>query len=184
MNNTKLTHLLRNGKEEKAFTKLYSLYPKVEKYILINSGSKAEALDVFQEGLIILFNKSKTNTELVADGFLIKTCKYLWQNQLRKNKVRYSDDAQLNELIEDNSELELLIEKENKLNEIEAIVKKISKKCRQIFELFYFKSMRMTQVAEIIGYKSVQSAKVQKYKCMEQARNLALANEHNINLKH
>jgi len=44
--------------------------------------------------------------------------------------------------------------------------------------------MRMTQVAEIIGYKSVQSAKVQKYKCMEQARNLALANEHNVNLKH
>jgi len=198
MNNVKITDWLRNEKQERAFSKLYTLFPKVEKYILLNSGSKEEALDIFQEGLIILYQKSKSDSTLIADEFLIKTCKYLWHNELRKKKVRgYGDfESQLrssttpnksnniNNLIQEDSELELLIEKENKLIQVEEIVKQISKKCREIFELFYFKSMSMTEIAKKIGYKSVQSAKVQKYKCMEQARNLALANtEHNINTK-
>ena len=184
MDNTKITDWLRNGKQERAFSKLYKLFPKVEKYILQNSGSKAEALDVFQEGLIILYQKSKTDATIVADGFLIKSCKFLWHNELRKKKVRIGDSTKSETLIQDDSELELLIEKENKLIQVEEIVKQISKKCREIFELFYFKSMSMTEIAKRIGYKSVQSAKVQKYKCMEQARNLAIAStEHNVNTK-
>ena len=175
MNNTKITNWLREGKEEKAFSKLYSLFPKVEKYICLNSGSKDEALDIFQEGLICLYHKCKDNTELQIDGFLIQTCKFLWQNELRKKKVRFGDSEKSNQLIYED-ELEGLLEKEEKLIQVEAIVKQISKKCREIFELFYFKSMSMTEVAKSVGYKSVQSAKVQKYKCMEQARNLALAN--------
>lgn len=199
MNNNKITDWLRNGKQERAFSKLYTLFPKVEKYILQNSGSKEEALDIFQEGLIILYQKSKDSSDLIADGFLIKSCKFLWHNELRKKKVRGSGgsfeffrkngtsttkNSKVDNLIQDDSELELLIEKENKLNQVEEIVKQISKKCREIFELFYFKSMSMTEIAKRIGYKSVQSAKVQKYKCMEQARNLAMANtEHNVNTK-
>lgn len=193
MNNNKITDWLRNGKEEKAFSKLYKLFPKVEKYILINSGSKEEALDIFQEGLILLYQKSKENKDLTPDGFLIKSCKYLWQNELRKKKVRGNSGGlhsftkndgtsttnknNINHLIQEDSKIESLIEKENKLKQVEEIIKQISKKCREIFELFYFKSMRMTEIAKRIGYKSVQSAKVQKYKCMEQARNLALKSD-------
>ena len=69
VNNTKITDWLREGKEEKAFSKLYSLFPKVEKYICLNSGSKDEALDIFQEGLILLDKKSEQNKELHVDGF-------------------------------------------------------------------------------------------------------------------
>ena len=185
MDNLKITNWLRTGKQEKAFGKLYQLFPKVEKYILQNSGSKEEALDIFQEGLIILYQKSKTDSTIVVDGFLIKSCKFLWHNELRKKKIRIGDSSKSETLIQDESEIELLIEKENKLIQVEEIVKQISKKCREIFELFYFKSMSMTEIAKKIGYKSVQSAKVQKYKCMEQARNLALANtEHNVNSKY
>ena len=184
MNNTKITNLLRNGKQEKAFSKLYSLFPIVKKYILQNSGSNDEALDVFQEGLILLYKKSKIDENLNLEGFLIQSCKFLWHNELRKKKVRVNDSEQTEFLTDDNSELELLIEKENKLQKVEHIVKQISKRCRTIFELFYFKSLSMTEIAKKIGYKSVQSAKVQKYKCMEQARKLAIANEQIINLKH
>ena len=184
MDNKKVTNWLRNGKQEKAFTKLYKLFPKVEKYIHQNSGSKEEALDIFQEGLILLYQKSITDSEIIIEGFVIKSCKYLWQNELRKKKVRIGDSEKSDSLIQDDSELELLIEKERKLNQVEEIVNQISKKCQQIFELFYFKSMSMTEIAKKIGYKSIQSAKVQKYKCMEQARNLVLANtEQNVNSK-
>ncbi|MGV6860767.1 MAG: RNA polymerase sigma factor [Putridiphycobacter sp.] len=184
MNNNKITNLLVQEKHEKAFSRLYKNFPKVEAYVQQNSGSKAEALDIFQEGLILLYKKVKTEPTIQAEGFLIKSCKYLWQNELRKKKVRRGDSEKLEVFIQSDNELEILIEKETKLIQVEKIVSQISKKCREIFEMFYFKSMRMTEIAKKIGYKSVQSAKVQKYKCMEHARNLALANtEQNVNLK-
>jgi len=177
MNQAKIKKLLLQGQIDKAFTKLYKLYPKVEKYVLINSGSKAEALDIFQEGLILLYNKTKTKQDFTLDGFLIKSCKFLWQNELKKKKVRSGNSNQTEKIIQDDSDLQNLIEKENKLIKLEKIIKQISKKCQEIFNLFYFKSMSMTEIAKKFGYKSVQSAKVQKYKCMEQARNLALTSD-------
>ncbi len=60
MNQSKIVEQIRNGKEERAFERLYKFYPKVEKYICINSGSKEEALDIFQEALIVLFKKIQT----------------------------------------------------------------------------------------------------------------------------
>ena len=184
MNSIKIKKLLQSGKQEKAFTKLYSLFPIVKKYILQNTGTKDEALDVFQEGLILLYKKSKIDHSIHIEGFLIQSCKLLWHNELKKKKVRIGDSQQTELLSENNTEIELLIEKENKLKQVELIVKKISKRCRTIFELFYFKSLSMTEIAKKIGYKSVQSAKVQKYKCMEQARQLAIATEQIINTKH
>jgi len=191
MNNTKISNLLKSGKQEKAFSKLYSLFPIVKKYIVQNSGSKDEALDIFQEGLLLLYKKSSSDDTLNLEGFLIQSCKFLWHNELRKKKIRVGSfeshlqslTTKIDNLPFDNSELELVIEKENKLQKVEHIVKQISKRCRTLFELFYFKSLSMTEVAKQIGYKSVQSAKVQKYKCMEHARKLALATEQITNPK-
>ena len=40
--------LFKNGQREKAFKRLYGLYPRIEKLILSKGGSKADANDVFQ----------------------------------------------------------------------------------------------------------------------------------------
>ena len=53
MKTSKISGWLSAGEVNKAFSKLYQLLPKVEKYVVQNSGSKAEALDIFQEALII-----------------------------------------------------------------------------------------------------------------------------------
>ena len=173
MNDKKISEWFNSGQVNKAFTRLYSQYPKVEKYILQNSGSKDEALDIFQEGLILLYRKYQEDQSISYEGFLINSCKFLWKNELRKKKVRQGDDSK-NEFLTDDNELSELLEKEQKFRQIEDILQQISKKCRTIFTLFYYKSMNMTQVAKAIGFKSVQSAKVQKYKCMVHARNLAM----------
>jgi len=173
MNESKIAEWLKTGKENKAFTKLYTLYPNVEKYILSNSGSKPEALDIFQEGLVLLYQKSQSEYNVSPEGFLVNSCKFLWKNELRKKKVR-SGDSLKNDYLINEKEITDLLEKEEKFQQIEDILKQISKKCRDIFNLFYYKSLSMTEVTKRIGFKSVQSAKVQKYKCMEHARNLAM----------
>ena len=184
MNNSKILLQLKNGEQERAFRRLYTFYPKVEKHILVNSGSKQEALDIFQEGLIILFKKVKTiqlDSAIRIDGFLINTCKLLWSNELRKKKVRKKSSEDGLEQLEYIDEIEERIEKENKLKSIDEILKKLGEKCRSILELFYYKKCSMDKIAEKFGYKSVQSAKVQKYKCMENARKMALDNNYKNN---
>lgn len=49
----------------------------------------------------------------------------------------------------------------------------ITDKCRKIFELFYFKKEDMNTIARELDFTSVNSAKTQKYKCMERAIELA-----------
>lgn len=65
MRDHKIVQLLREGKESIAFRKLYSCYPKIEKLILSNGGSKSDAEDLFQEALIIFYEKvQQSNFEL------------------------------------------------------------------------------------------------------------------------
>lgn len=176
MNNNKISRQLINGSHEKAFVRLYSLYPKVEKYICINSGSKEEASDIFQEALILTYRKVNAvdfNTSIKIDGFLVNSCKLLWSNELRKKKVRQKvGDTGLDDLVEKN-EIQELIEKEEKLIVIDQIIEKIGKKCKDLLEMFYFKNFSMKEIAKKFGYKTIQSAKTKKYKCMEHARGLA-----------
>ena len=176
MNENKIINYLQVGKQDKAFARLYKYYPKVEKHILVNSGSKEEALDIFQDALVLLYQKvnaGELQEEVKIDGFLINSCKLLWSNELRKKKVRKGDDSGLGGL-KDEDELAELEEKENKFGIVDEALKKLGNKCKKILELFYYKSLSMDKIAKEFGYKTVKSAKVQKYKCMESARKLAL----------
>lgn len=176
MNNSKIIIQLQTGNQERAFTRLYKFYPKVEKHISINSGSKDEALDIFQEALIILFKKVQNlpaDSPINIDGFLLNSCKLLWNNELRKKKVRKNTGDEGLENMEYSDDIEAQIEKEVKLKSIDEILKKLGEKCKNILEAFYYKSFSMTEIAKRFGYKTVQSAKTKKYRCMEHARKLA-----------
>ena len=132
MNESKIIHLIQNGKAEKAFAKLYRYYPKVEKYVCINSGSKDEALDIFQDALIILYRKIielNESANFSIDGFLINTCKLLWSNELRKKRVRTGDETGLDKLLFED-EIQQHIEKENKFKTIENVLQQLGEKCK------------------------------------------------------
>ena len=176
MNEGKIIHFLQQDMQEKGFRRLYKYFPKVEKHIVVNSGSKEEALDIFQDALVILYQKVQDmspDSPIKIDGFLINTCKLLWSNELRKKKVRTGDDSGLGRL-EYEDDIAEQIEKEEKFKMVEDVIKKLGAKCRKILELFYFKSFSMESIAKKVGFKTVKSAKVQKYKCMENARKMAL----------
>jgi len=179
MNEAKIIDLIKSNRQEKAFKQLYKFYPKTEKYICINSGSKAEALDVFQDALIILFRKISNeifDNSISCEGYLVNTCKLLWSNELRKKKVRIGDEKGLSKL-EDEDEIQVQIEKENQFKTIENVLLKLGEKCRSILEQFYFKSLSMESIAKKFGFNTVDAAKVQKYRCLETARKMALENE-------
>ena len=128
MNNKKIIVQLQNGETEKAFMGLYQFYPKVEKHIRINSGSKEEALDIFQEGLILVFKKVQElspDSAVKIEGFLINACKLLWSNELRKKKVRRNSGEEVLNNLQYQDEIQDQLEKEAKLKTIDEVLKQL-----------------------------------------------------------
>jgi RNA polymerase sigma factor (sigma-70 family) len=173
MTDEKIIELLKANKTDKAFYKLYADFPKIQKMILRKGGSKNDAQDIFQEALIVFYRKvTETDFKLTSKigTYLYSVSRFLWKDEMAKNKKR--NYKELPESLSENElqELEELAEKETKLKAVEAVLQTISKKCKEIFELFYFKSCSMKEIAAKMNYTSERIARTQKYKCMEQAK--------------
>lgn len=173
MNDKILIELLRNNKTDKAFGKLYKGYPKIERLITSKGGTKSDAQDVFQEALIILYRKVTTSDFTLTSQlstYLYSVSRFLWKDELIKSKRIQQQDFKLDLIPDEITELELLMEKENKLKQVEEILQSITEKCREILQLFYFKELKMREISVKLGYSSEKVAKTQKYKCMEEAK--------------
>ncbi len=177
MKDHEIIHKIRLGKREKPIKQLYKEYPKVRAKILATGGTEEIAQEIFNDSLILLIEKvSDPQFQLTSKltTYLYGINRFLWKNELRKQK-RFVELEWSDTLIISDEDLGYQEEKEEKLKAMESILQKISEKCRKIFEMFYFNKQSMQLIAEKLGFSSVNSAKTQKYKCMERA--IKLANE-------
>lgn len=166
---------LRSGNREKPIKALYKEYPKIERLIINNGLSKEIAKEVFNDSLILLIEKVQSPDFLLTSKmttYLYGINRFLVQNELRKqrkkNEIAWTDGMN----IADN-DFGYDIEKEEKLKRLESLLTQISEKCLQLFKLFYFEKKSMSHIAAELGYTSVNSAKTQKYKCIERAHQLS-----------
>lgn len=173
MDDNKIVRLLREGKRTQAFLKLYKGYPPVEKLILSKGGSKDDAKDIFQDALIVFYQKAKDDQfKLTAaiSTYLYSVCRFLWKDELiKRNKNEFTKDETDfdNNEVEDFSEL---MEKESKYELIEEVLIQIGEKCLKLLKLFYYNNLSMKKIATKLELKSENVAKNQKYKCIERAK--------------
>lgn len=175
MTDQEIIKAIRKGKREKAIKELYKEFPKIRANILSTGGDEEIARELFHDSLILIIEKvNKPDFELSSklSTFLYGINRFLWKNELRKRQrspelewkdtlILTADDVGYNE------------EKEEKIKALNHILNQVTEKCKKIFELFYYKKESMTTIAEKLGFTSVNSAKTQKYKCMEKAIKLA-----------
>ena len=90
MDDKKLLKLLRDGEHHKALDHLYDGYEPIRRFILKNGGTEDDTIDVFQEALIIFYQKAvQPEFKLTSkiSTYVYSTCKYLWKDKLKsKNK--------------------------------------------------------------------------------------------------
>lgn len=164
---------LQSNKHIQAFSALYDHYPPVEKMIYRNGGTRQDAKDIYQEALIILYNKAKDgNFRLTSklSTYLFSVCRFLWMDEAkRRGKMPSAELSEENDpgLQEDISKE---VEKEKKLLLAEKAIASLGEKCRQILTLFYIERKSMNEIAGLLGYNSENTAKNQKFKCLESAK--------------
>jgi RNA polymerase sigma factor (sigma-70 family) len=174
MPDQEIIHLIRLDKTDKALDALYKNFPMVYKMIKSTGGNIQDAEDVFQEALIILYRKIKeTDFKLTArlSTYLFSVCRFLWKDELKKRKYPVTPDFETGFPAEEEQSFGIVVEKENQAKLAEKVLNELGDRCRELLLLFYHSGLKLKEIASRMGYSSENTAKNQKYKCLETARN-------------
>ncbi len=166
---------IRSGRREKAIKVLYKEFPKIKANIQSSGGDETSAREIFHDSLILLMEKvTDPKFELTSklSTYLYGINRFLWKNELRR-RYKNQELEWRDTLILSAEDIDYNEEEEEKIKMLDIVLTQVTEKCKKIFELFYFKKEKMTAIAEKLGFSSVNSAKTQKYKCMEKAIKLA-----------
>ncbi len=167
--------LLRIRKEENAaFQLLYKFYfPTIQKYILQNSGTIADAEDIFQESLITLIHKSRDPAFVLSASlktYLFAIAKNLWLKKLRDKKEASHENMDAFDTIDEsfiNNEEPSLAEKITELMHV------LSAGCVKVLHQFYWLNQPIEAIMMMSGYKNRHSVSTLKNKCLTTIRKLA-----------
>jgi DNA-directed RNA polymerase specialized sigma24 family protein len=155
------------AEREKVFMALYKkAFPAVAKYISKMGGSFNEAKDVFQDALVIYYEKTViASVELQTNeqAYLLGIAKHLWAKKFRETVLRTSLDGHADDIID---EEDMQPSSAKLLHYLETA----GQKCMEILKAFYYDNLPVNKITELFGYSGVRSATVQKYKCMEKVR--------------
>lgn len=154
------------------------MYPKVLVYVLKNSGTNAQAKDIFQEAFIACWNNikdDKYSKNITIHGYLYTIAKNKWTDYLRssayKKTISASKISNLT-IVQEEADFDEDLDKENKLVLKQAFIK-LGNNCKTLLKLFYFERKSMNEISELLKMTSA-SAKNKKYRCMEKLKRLSL----------
>ncbi len=137
-----------------------SYFPKVASFIAKRGGNLEDAKDIFQESLVILYEKKNTEFNLNEEAYLFGICKNLWfkhSNDTLKFQIENTDFIEDPEpAVDENRLLKLL--------------NSVGKKCMRLLRSFYYDNQKVENIKEEFGFSSNHSTTVQKYKCLEKIR--------------
>ena len=168
------------AKEDKAsIEQIYrDNYTMVQSLILNNNGSTDDAADIFQEAMIVLFEKSRSaefelNCQLKT--YIYSVCRRLWLKRLQQMQRfgRQADDTE--EVIPVEDDLEMHEKRQVDFNIMENAMSKIGEPCKSLLEAYYIQKKNMLQIATEFGYTNADNAKTQKYKCLVRLKKLFFA---------
>jgi len=153
--------------------------PRITNFIRNKGGSSDDAQDVFQDAIMVIYEKSKSPDFQLTSGFytlLYGICRNIWGNRLQKssskNELPIPEEAQY----QTNDDTQQLIEQEEENKLFWAAFKKLGQDCQQLLQLFFAK-VKMTEIVQKMDLSSVSYAKKRKFQCKEKLVQLVKADD-------
>lgn len=159
-----------------AIEKIYrENFPSIQTFILKNNGFADDAKDIFQEAMIILFQKAKNESFVLTcqvKTYLYSVSRRLWLKKLqRDNRSNHINDV-LKETVTVDDEIEGHEKQHAEMKLMEKALLKIGEPCKSILEAFYIEKKTMPEIAEAFQYTNADNAKTQKYKCLNRLKKI------------
>ena len=161
--------------DRKAIETIYRQhFNMVQSLVVNNNGNADDAKDIFQESLIVLYEKvSSGSFELncLLKTYIYSVSRRLWLKRLaQQSKYTLSGDHEEHVPVEDDTE-----EHERRDTEFSMMEKAFSgmgEPCKSLLEAYYMQKRSMQEIATSFGYTNADNAKNQKYKCLMRLKKL------------
>lgn len=163
MRDDKILELIEKG-DETAIDVLYKdNFRMMAKMVMSNNGTEDDAKDIFQEALIIFWQKVRSkNLTLTSkiSTFLYSICQNLWRKELTRKSRESNEEVDSIEYTD--------YDKEERINAIRKCVESMGDTCRKVLSLYYFDGLSMNEIAERMDFSNSNTAKTKKYKCKQE----------------
>jgi len=168
--------------DRKATNEIYQQhFPIVKGWLIKNGGSAADAADLYQEAMVVLFGKSQDIDFRLTSSigtYLMAVSKHLWYKKLER-QIR--DPVYLKEDLgadEDEGGTQYAddvnghLEREGHFEQLNVALEQVGEPCRSLLKAYYHKDMSMQEITSAFGYTNPDNAKNQKYKCLTRLRKI------------
>lgn len=154
--------------DEKALEYLYQKYYRMmTRLVITNSGTEQEAKDIYQEALLVFWQKSVSGKLVLTSKistYIYSICLNLWRKELDRKKrlVRESQD-----------EVQYQNQEEKERNKIMVdCIGQLGETCKKVLMYYYYDGMSMQDIADKLGFANTNTAKTKKYKCKKKLDDL------------
>jgi RNA polymerase sigma factor (sigma-70 family) len=149
--------------DEKALEFLYKKYYRMmTKLVITNSGTEDEARDIYQEALIVFWQKATSGNLVLTSKistYIYSICQNLWRKELdRKKRLSNEEKDTPVALDTETAERERIIAK---------CIDQLGDTCKKVLTYYYFDEMSMQEIADKMGFANTDTAKTKKYKCKQ-----------------
>jgi RNA polymerase sigma factor (sigma-70 family) len=157
--------------DEKALEFIYKKYYRMmTKLVITNSGTEDEARDVYQDALVVFWQKARSGNLVLTSKistYVYSICQNLWRKELdRKKRLSNEEKDSAESLDLDGPEREKIIAK---------CMDQLGETCRKVLMYYYFDEMSMQEIADKLGFANTDTAKTKKYKCKQKLDELIKA---------
>ncbi|QOI98359.1 MAG: sigma-70 family RNA polymerase sigma factor [Flammeovirgaceae bacterium] len=157
--------------DERALEFLYKKYYRMmTKLVITNSGTEEEARDIYQEALVVFWQKAVSGKLVLTSKmstFIYSICQNLWRKELDRKKRLSSEEKDLPVTLDTETE------ERNKI--IARCIDQLGDTCKKVLMYYYFDEMSMQEIADKLGFANTDTAKTKKYKCKQKLDELIKA---------
>ena len=160
---------------------LYKLYlPVLTKWILSRGGLDSDADDVFQEALLVVYEKAKSPEFCLTcklSTYLFAVSKRLWYKKLEQSAHFYNLDTEEGEEEQQyghsyDGDVQEHWDKEAQFEQLNLALDQLGEPCSTLLKAFYIDKKNMQEIAAVFKYTNAENAKTQKYKCLTRLKKI------------
>jgi RNA polymerase sigma factor (sigma-70 family) len=171
--------------DRKAIETIYKEnYNMVQALIINNNGSSDDAKDVFQEAMIVLYEKVRSGTfELNCQikTYVYSVSRRLWLKKLQQQNRYVAPVQGLENEVPVEEEIEEHEKRNSEFEMMDKAIGSLGEPCKSLLEAYYLQKKNMVEIAANFGYTNADNAKNQKYKCLMRLKKIFFAHYKNGN---
>jgi RNA polymerase sigma factor (sigma-70 family) len=171
--------------ETKAVETIYrENYNMVQALIINNNGSVDEAKDIFQEAMIVLYEKVRAGgfeLNCQIKTYLYSVCRRLWLKRLQQLSRFSSPVESLETTVPVEEEIDTHEKRNVEFDMMNKAISSLGEPCKSLLEAYYLQKRNMQEIALSFGYTNADNAKNQKYKCLVRLKKIFFTHYKNGN---